>query len=142
MPTHLEEIQLSAKAQDLITKLEPLLETHAQYRSAANMTYFDECVPSEDIEKQLVELGEEVVKSMTKGTTSCGIARPKNEGGWLINPHEQCLISLRVAQTSSAYVSDGKINIPFPRGRAIYCVPNRNVFVGGAEFACLHWAPK
>lgn len=66
MPAHLEKLQLSTRAQDLIAKVDLLLATGAQYKSTANMLYFEECIPSQDLKKELMSLGEEVVKSITR----------------------------------------------------------------------------
>lgn len=74
----------------------------------------------------------------------CGVARPRDQpGGWLINSDEQCLLSLRVPENVSPYISDGKRSIPFPRGKAVYCAPSNYVFVSAdVEFACIHWAAE
>jgi hypothetical protein len=64
MPRHLEELQLSKEAQELITKLDIWLAENGRYRNAAGVKYFDECV-SEGWEKEVNALGDEVAKPIT-----------------------------------------------------------------------------
>lgn len=65
MPKHLEELQLSKEAQDLTAKLDAWLAKNGQYKPAADMKYFDECVVSEGSEREILALGAEAVKPIT-----------------------------------------------------------------------------
>ena len=69
MPEHLEELQLSEKAKDLITKLESWLSKSGQYAPAARMQHLDECI-SEGWQGETVPLGDEAVRLITKVTLS------------------------------------------------------------------------
>jgi len=145
MAKHLEELQLSKEAQNFIIKLNSWLAQNGLYKPAADMKYFDECV-SEGVVEEIIPLGDDVVKSITKAPKYYGIARPKDQdqGGWLFNPHEQCLISVRVSKGASPYISDEKKTpVFFPPGKAVYCAPNQPVFVsGGVELVCIHWVAR
>jgi hypothetical protein len=61
MPTHLEEMELSEKAYNLITKLRIWLGEHGVYKQSLTMNYFEECI-SEGLEKQTFPLSDEVVR--------------------------------------------------------------------------------
>jgi hypothetical protein len=65
MPKHLEELQLSKEAQDLIIKLQSWLAKTGQYTPTPSRKFFDQCI-GEGLKEEIVPLGDEVVKSITK----------------------------------------------------------------------------
>src|SRR4051812_22003760 len=113
MPNHLEELVLSKTAEERITQLHDWLKKNGQYAPVATTKYFDECV-TEGWERETYPLGHAVVRPITnvivlpksphpvltveQEQTICGIAKPRdeNQGGWLVNEHEQCVVSIKV----------------------------------------------
>jgi hypothetical protein len=65
MLEHLEELQLSETAYDLIPKMESWLTKSGQYALAARMRHLDECI-SEGWQDETAPLGDEAVKLIIK----------------------------------------------------------------------------